>query len=1382
MRIAYVVLVAVLLFSAQKASATYAPNVTLVYPTDGYATQSADITFSCNATDDESVYSVSLYHDIGGSFSLYDTNRTMGFGNDTDALLICGFDSSYTCLDGETGTASGTHFEQSPLRESVVVNDTDTLNYPANGNIGSGYGTIQMFLITGPEFDPYGSEMYLFSTGTSNKNKIEIWNNYNYYGILTFYFYDELNLLSWVEADISGWGNDEWHHVAAVWDLDDFFGTGNAIDLFIDGSNSSVIERNVDYYYASITSDLYMGSCSDGTGQSGLLIDDVAIYNRPLTETEIANSFNNLLADHSQEIVNWTVSNLNDGFYSWNCLTFDSESLSSWHSSNYTLIVDSSTPPSVVSISLNPDDVEVIDPGIIVNVTANVTDFSNVSHVVLMYKSPYSGIYTNDTMDYNDATGLWENGSIVTNLDEGNWSYRFWSNDTWGHSGLSDVYSLPVEKDLSWTLTIINSSGNVSDTFGSVAGFKGTVQNLGMIMINNTGDYTANFDFQSASDVSYNVTEPFDLSLGTEKHIEVNVTMPETPNEYVVIINITSTSVPSSSVLNGTAVSYIGGPYINESTQIASYPSSMPQSSSANFTARVKNIGNETASNVTLNWTLPYGMSLTYGNLSESLGDLSPYEEAVITVTAYANSSTEAGAATVWINSTSDEGTGGYDFKTIAISCTSGDGACGSGCSYLNDDGCEAPGGGTTSTRTDTLRSISVREPLMDVSAPDRIELTKGVEYNFTVDVRNDVQNTNLTGITLSIDGYPENLIRKYPSRIGYVSYGTSETFTLTVSVPPYLEEKVYIINLAVNAKSVYAGGTKSLEYTKKIIFSVHGVEETESLESIGSAEQAIEEMKKQGFQYAKLEGLLADARKAYGSLDFDTAEELSRNVVELKEKAFTLYSSIEDLEENVREAESYGIYVDVSKSMVSLAKSAFQRGDYERAESRLGAALDTYQLETKNMLGFILMVRQNWQYILVFLAAVILSSLVFRKKLVEGHRKGSLEYLRRRKQSVKDLAKMLNEEYYKRREMSKAEYLARKKVYEERLAQLSSDEMRLMRKMSKGSKNEKLVRAREDAKNRLKELQREYFTLGKTGKAEYLESVRHIQADIAEIERDMNMMIKQKKSKGLAIFMMMLLLLSFSCPAVKAAGNVTAADVSLAIQEAQDIIEEMESLGFSTERLNSTLDNSLFQLSRGEYDSALTNARYITVLRNKAVMVDGLLDEVELRIQTLSSQGLDVSEAGESFTLALAEFENENYEDAERLLALAEDSADKAERKAALEKVAAGNPLDSLVRSVGENKELAVFVSLALAVAAAVLLNARRKIRKERRIKDLEKSVEDVRKCMKELQDSYFNRQKISKSAYESRMKKYRNDLQMFMEILATEKLKKAGSTEKGR
>ncbi len=1376
-----------LLMSCPDVSGALPPDVELNYPTDGYIATSADnLTFICNATDDENIYSVSLYNDMSGNFSLHETNFTMGFHNGTDTLLHCGFDSSYTCLQGETGTHVSTSFETSHMRESVVVDDEedDTLYYPTSGNIGYGYGTIQMWFKTSPSFDPYESEDYFFSLGGSSMNEVEIWNNY---GTLAFYFYDTFGRLSWAQADITGWSDSEIHHVAAIWDHENIFGTGNAVDLFIDGSNSSTT-RSLDYYCGeSFSGNMYIGSHTAGYGQPAFELDEFAIYNKPLTQSVISSTYSRYTSDHSEETINWTIKNLDDGTYKWNCMAYDNESQSSWHSSNYTLIVDASTPPSLVSVDMTPSSAEKIDPQVSINITANMTDPSNVSNVILMYKSPYAGIYTNDTMDYNSGTGLWENGTIVTNTDEGNWSYRFWANDTWGHAGMTDVYTLAVEKERSWIVSIYNVTSDESQTIGSVNGFKGTEERLGMVFINNTGDYIASFDLSSQLDVSYNVSEPFDLSPGSTKLLEINLTLPETPNEYLVEVTFTTTSDPASRTINGSAISYIGGPYINETVTITDYPSSISQSGSGNFTARVKNIGNETAENVTINWTLPLGWSISYGNDTQLLGNLSPYEKSDVIITASASPSALAGAARIWINATTLSGdSSGSDYVLVSLLCTSGDGTCGAGCTYANDGDCEPP----ASTRGGETKVVGVGtvgapgEASMSVSVPPRLDLTKGEKVTFLVNVTNEGgTGTNVSGITLEMDGYDAALMDYSPDTISQLGPGKQGSFMVVLDVPHYLEERDYFVSFRVNARGAYIGGFEMLEVSASSVFAVHGAMESDTLNAIEEARSALEEMIAAGLRTEKLSDLLEDALRAYERLDFDTASELAERVVNIKRTAFSVLSSFEIMGRDIDDAERYGMSVEETKKMTELAKSAFQRGDYSRAEARITAAINAYQLETKNLIGMLRFLYEYWYMVIGIAVAVLASSLFARKRISIRAAETRIKGAKNKREALMEMLKRLQVEYYEKRAMSKMEYMDTRDSYQKRLAAISSEELRLKRRlasMKHGKKKDKLMRAKNEAEGMFKKLQSDYFEKGLMGKREYESALEELQGEIGQIEKELAKAGNPGKKATLYMTVIFLaLIVAYSgTSGVKFTGNVLAGGGSTAEQLASDsigeavtVIDEMEGLGFNTERLNDTLENARISFSRGEYDLALTASRYVKILKQKALIVYDLVDETETRIQEVSSQGIDTGDARDMFSAALEEFENENYEDSEVTLTSVMDMLDEAERTALLERAAGGDVLRSAYSFLREN---ALYIALVSVVAVIVSVPVSIRIRRFKRYKKVERLkayADDIKSSMKRLQEDYFNKGGIGKKSYQARMKKYRKELADTTEDLLSEK-----------
>ncbi|MCK4714192.1 MAG: hypothetical protein KAT35_01340, partial [Candidatus Aenigmarchaeota archaeon] len=116
-------------------SASDAPNVTLTSPGNGSVQITSNFTLACNVTDDENVFNVSLFTSISGSFMQYDTDRVMEIDSDSDTLLMCHFNGTYVCDDGEAGTNTSTDFVQGRFMQGVRINNSDTLIYPTSSNI-----------------------------------------------------------------------------------------------------------------------------------------------------------------------------------------------------------------------------------------------------------------------------------------------------------------------------------------------------------------------------------------------------------------------------------------------------------------------------------------------------------------------------------------------------------------------------------------------------------------------------------------------------------------------------------------------------------------------------------------------------------------------------------------------------------------------------------------------------------------------------------------------------------------------------------------------------------------------------------------------------------------------------------------------------------------------------------------------------------------------------------------------------------------------------------------------------------------------------------------------------------------------------------------------
>jgi len=283
-------------------------------------------------------------------------------------------------------------------------------------------------------------------------------------------------------------------------------------------------------------------------------------------------------------LTNFDITNIREGLHEWNVSCIDNAS-NVGTSSVRNFRIDLS-PPVVLNISFTPNSADDVDPDVLLNFTVNATDNVSIDFVILQYKSPSDTDFTNLTMSLNTGSNLY-NASFTPNAS-GNWTYRVFINDTFGHSNTTSERNISVAFDYTWTRT--------PSLFDSLACIILTTCKLGNITVNNTGDFALNFDLSntpSGITVSYNTTEPFSLSAKELKVVEASITAPETIAEYDVVITVDSTDVnadPDSSTTNITFSAFSGGPYFD--LTIEAYPTTAIQSNSYNLSAKLRNIGN----------------------------------------------------------------------------------------------------------------------------------------------------------------------------------------------------------------------------------------------------------------------------------------------------------------------------------------------------------------------------------------------------------------------------------------------------------------------------------------------------------------------------------------------------------------------------------------------------------------------------------------------------------------------------------------------------------------------------------------------------------------------------------------------------------------------
>ncbi len=1307
------------------------PSVSLSSPDDGNISLSGNVTFECNATGD-SLTGLSLFTDIGGDWAGYGSVYYGELTEDGNTLLLCNF-TGYACSDS-TGTDSGTSITAGKIGSGVFVDGSDTLTFSSAGNLDVTEGSVEMWVK--PEGNLSG-EHWLFIAAQSpsvHTTEYRIWIDDD---ILEFRFIDEYESPSRVWTSVSNWNASEWHHVAATWKA-----STNSMELYVDSSTSGN-SYNIGSlgYMGSAGSTMYLGSYKLGTGQFNGTIDELRISDSQKTGSEINDSYMTGLTNVTSAGEQWTVNGISDGEYVWNCRATDNESGTGWNDTNRTLYVDASSPPSINSITTIPNTSDELDPDVNINVTANLSDPSGVNTSILIYRKQGTSTWSNVTMS-NISLQDWRGSFSVPPQDPGTWEYAVWNNDSNGFSNQSAIMTVVVEDDYSW-----NSSPS---TFGDVYIDAGQTGLLGQIELNNTGEYNLYFNITSTwTDTTFNISTPEDFNLSAGQSMTVNVTVISsmTPYQYLVNITIgckTAGATPDSAVINASLISYIGGP--NILATITSSPVSVSQSqSNMVFNATIKNIGNETANDTWVNWTFPTGWSNASGNLTYFAGNITAGSTFYSNLVVSTSSSAAAGVSQVYLNATSNQTYNGSDSTLVGVSCSSSDGVCGSGCTYLTDSDCSAPSGGDGGSSSGTVVSGGGRASYyrLDLRLPERLDLFRGDIEDVEVVVMN-TNNIAFPELILSSEGYRSTLISLYSGIQNETVEASSEMpFKLRISVPGYMAYGEYPVIITATA---YGGVNITVEGSATIRLFVHSVDENETISLFQEAQEAIGMMNYLGIPTNRTSRFLETASSYLDVWDYDNAKELSMIILEYKNSSLAARSMLEELDESIWYAERYGLSLPETSKLKSLAYSALAREDFQRAEERSESALLTLAVETGTLLPAFMFIENNWLLIVLSVAGISVFLFFGRRVVIMSLIERRIRRLVEENDVLERLISECGSDYFIKKSMSKGEYEKSLDEYSSRYSDNKRKEIRLsVRKMLLKSRSRKSAERRrtEMLRELMVDTQNRYFKERKISRTVYNSTMKEISREIAD---------SGNKTLKVAVSVMVALLILPA--AVSATPQQDALD---AINAAVQHISEMESLGLGTEYANGTLNEARFLYNEGYYAGAQSLAEEVSGIKESAIRVDALVDEVESKLYDVRFQGIDVSGPEGLFNEAMESVSLEDFVSAESLLEEAYEGLDELEERASLERALESSDFTGII--VNNWEWFFLFPgAFALCFLATRKLTSKAFIRKK--IRRLEGEVESISAMIKDIQGMYFHDNVLGRTEYESRMDRYNERL----------------------
>ncbi|MFO7872275.1 MAG: NosD domain-containing protein [Candidatus Undinarchaeales archaeon] len=757
-------------------------------------------------------------------------------------------------------------------------------------------------------------------------------------------------------------------------------------------------------------------------------------------------------------------------------------------SQNSTNIADA-TPPVFTSISHTPTGADNLDPGTEVNVTANLTEYSTLSTVNLVYKQE-GDTWSNFSMTKYDNGSNW--ASYYYALDPyqaNNWTYKVYAEDNESNSNTSSNTTIEVAWEYNWTLS--------PNSFGDVTIIQDENTSIGNLTINNTGDRTLAFsisDDAPTQQITMSYNSSFNLSAGNSRVIEIwgkpiNADI-QFNISFTVTANSTTTPSLSSSAL---AILSAGGPYM----YIQDYETPLsvsPGDTGILLNGSVKNSGNESSTGSWLYWDLPSEFSLTSGNLNDtSIGSMSvdqiSWNNITISVSSTATEDTVTyylvagceNCSTKNVTLTTDIVTG----ETVIEETTGGTGSGGGG------------GGGLGESER---QKVFQTEEMYDI--------VRGEDNFFRMKVENPFTYAPLKNTTLNVSGFLAQYLRVEPAEVKHIGVNESESFFIYITAPEYFTAGKHDLVLNIKGTAYVPGLATNMDEDRNITLFIHTVSEDEAEISIERLNESISEMQEGGFKIKDMPELLEEAKALMEEHDYDAVQAKYEQAKAFRDAAFTSEDKIAELEDKIEQASYEGVNTPRTEKTLNLAKAAFLRGDYNSALERIEEAEYLFVVETKgefNLFRFILI---NWKQVLLgsILASITAFGIYWKGKLMYIDHK--LDTLREDQKTIVGLMQEVQKETFKRKTMSMNDYKTSMNQYEEQLAgavqkSIAYESERIAHKSLFKAENRAEIE-RKRLMQLIKETQNAYLKENKIETRAYKHRINTLRKRLSEVEEEL--------------------------------------------------------------------------------------------------------------------------------------------------------------------------------------------------------------------------------------------------------------------------------------
>ena len=818
-----------------------------------------------------------------------------------------------------------------------------------------------------------------------------------------------------------------------------------------------------------------------------------------------------------------TISGFTDGDYLWN-ITCNDDSNNYNRSTSRTFTIDTFG-PTFTSLTTFPDAEIDLDPNKNITIFANVTDnTTGISILVVQYKLSTDSTYTNLTNpSYNTQTGIYNVSFNATTA--GTYKLRLWANDSAGNSAYSNLVNIDVRLDKNWSRD--------PSAFTARVGTLNRQIELGNLTINNSGDYALNYTIVSDSNTTtYNQTENFTLAAGEVRQITVyeNATDSGIKTSTLNISSNDTTAVPYSLTTTGTVAVAPGQPILITAftTPTTETLSVTHGDTNIEFIAKIENLGEGNATNVTFFIDIPDDWTLTFGALNNTFSTLNSGGTETLSIEVTIPSSATTGLQNVIANATGLNGSGtdlhnvsGLDLvfadivevtvnavptvlgaEEVVVETSPGGGSVAPG-------GAAGAGGGGGALPSQILTSEDV------------IVIRRGTWETFPISVNNIDEGTELRNMKLELDGFLSQYMSWIPDEIELIQFGESKDFRATIFVPVYFDEADYPITAKITG-DVYSTVTerriKKLTEHRTLILRVVSFDIQDINEKTRLAEQCIAEMENAEFPTSRVKDLFNKARVFVLNEEYLKARDTLEQICDLKDDSFEADKLIKELEEKIVEAKEKGLDVIDTNDDLDLARLAFEREDFSLAIDRAKSAQLTYVYETRGKINILRFIRDNWYYVIAGLILGMMILLCAFKRLRRIIIRQRIRNLNKEEETIYDLIKETQIDYFKSKVISLNQYNHYIGQYEKRVYKIKQIRTKLRNKRAQvldiRGELKDLTREEKDIHGLIKEAQKSYLMKGKLSRSKFMNEADAYRDRLKEIFHEKEIIKKRLRTQ----------------------------------------------------------------------------------------------------------------------------------------------------------------------------------------------------------------------------------------------------------------------------